>query len=242
MPIPYFIISQSDIYNRKFRLGNDNASYIRNSLRMNPGDQIEIGDGQGNLYKGILNKVTKSFATGDITSGKFYDKEEMRVAIAISLTQAKKFEFILQKSTELGIDEIYPLETEFSIVRAKRAQNKIKRWRDIILNACQQSRRKYIPSIYDCISLSKLNEYRNSYDLAFIADTNYNSTPLKKLFIQARNIKSLLFAIGPEGGFSEHDKENTRDFKYAYLGDNVLRMETAAVFTLSAIKFHFDNL
>ena len=239
MSEPYFIVSPKDIYNKKFKITGREVKHIRKVLRLQPTEKVLIGNGEGVIYEGILEKVTNSFVTGYIVNYKEYTKDTIEITAVISLTKSKKIELIIQKLTELGIDEIYPLETAFSIVKGASIEKKYKRWTEIIKNAVQQSKNPFIPKLNYFITVEKLSDLAKDYDLKIVPEINENSIEIKKVLSTKKLPRKIIFVIGPEGGFSTKELSILNKWHLVTLGKSVLRMETASIYVLSILKFLF---
>lgn len=158
---------------------------------------------------------------------------ENDVVLFASIINIKKFEWLIQKATELGVKVLYPLITKNTNIKyIQQFENKLNRFQTIVLNASQQSFRNSLMKIEKPIKFEqaiKIN-VKNKYIAHEITKKNvvYND-----LFEQ-----NVAFFIGPEGGFTEEEIEQARkeNIKLVYLGKRILRAETAALFLLSRIK------
>lgn len=158
---------------------------------------------------------------------------ENDVVLFASIINIKKFEWLIQKATELGVKVLYPLITKNTNIKyIQQFENKLNRFQTIVLNASQQSFRNSLMKIEKPIKFEqaiKIN-VKNKYIAHEITKKNvvYND-----LFEQ-----NIAFFIGPEGGFTEEEIEQARkeNIKLVYLGKRILRAETAALFLLSRIK------
>mgnify|MGYP002655116310 CR=1 FL=1 len=213
----------------------DEAHHIIKVLRMKIGDIIEATDGQGNVYKGQISS-TEPFGI-DILSNTHLESPKIRIRVIISAIKIPLLELIIQKLTEIGIDEIIITHTDFSQISLKNIIPKWERFKTIILTACKQSERVYFPEI----RIQSLSEIVYSSDsLNIIGNTQYtirDTIPITHLNIQ--EVSSINLFIGPEGGFSE--QEYTRlieNHQYIpiQLTPHILRSETAAIVGGGIIK------
>ena len=156
---------------------------------------------------------------------------ETDIVLAISLIKRDKFELVLQKATELGVKEIIPVLTSRCVVKVNK--DKRERYETILLESAQQCKRNMIPMIHDTISLKELMKYKKEINIVAYE----NEEGEKRLSSLKKDVKSILYFVGPEGGFSEEEitffKEN--DFECVSLGDRILRAETAAIYGLSVL-------
>ena len=160
----------------------------------------------------------------------------VELTVAVSLVQEQKFDMILQKLTELGVTSIIPVKTERSIVKIddNKKEKKYARWQMICKEASEQSHRVTIPKIEEIVSLKELKKHKK--DVNLICSLNEFTKPLDN-YLQ-KEIKTILFVIGPEGGFSQKEEESLieQGFECTTLGKRVLRVETAAIYVASIIN------
>lgn len=158
------------------------------------------------------------------------------ITLAIALIRREKFEWILQKACELGVDTILPFESSRCVVHAKKekADRQKERWYSIVQSAAEQCKRNHIPEVKDIISFSKLSEYEADLKMCAYENAYGNSNYISDLY---HGENSVLMVIGPEGGFSEKEIEQLvqSDYSACTLGSRILRAETAAVYALSVL-------
>lgn len=167
-----------------------------------------------------------------LVNKKLDENNELNVYITaiVSLIKSDKFELILQKLTELGVNRIVPYNAKRSIVKETKKDKKIERYRKIITEAAEQSHRNVIPEITNAISYKDLKNYMS--DLNLLA---YEKE--KESFSGSLKANSVSFIIGPEGGFDLEELESIKSlgFKSISLGKRILRAETAAIYLSSII-------
>ena len=173
-----------------------------------------------------------------ITTKDAEDREmETYLTVALSLVNEQKMDLILQKLTELGVSKIIPVKTERSIIKLddKKETKKIVRWQTICKEASEQSKRTSIPEVTNIMKLEELTKLDS--ELKLICSLNDKTKPLAEYL--NKGIKSIMFTIGPEGGFTE--KEETflmnNGFLPVSLGKRVMRVETAAIYVASIINY-----
>jgi 16S rRNA (uracil1498-N3)-methyltransferase len=191
-------------------------------VRVRDGEEVEVFDSTGRNYAGEYKAET-------IRIIRETENRESRTAnhLAMSIIQLEKFEFVLQKATELGVKSFIPLITDRMEVRIERVRGKEERWRKIVLEAVKQSGRSKIPTIE---APTKFDEAitRSGMNIIFDADEPPRTTD---------NRQPTTLFIGPEGGFSERELQLARASGAAFerLGPRRLRAETAAVVALAVI-------
>ncbi|RZV56985.1 MAG: 16S rRNA (uracil(1498)-N(3))-methyltransferase [Flavobacteriaceae bacterium] len=195
-------------------------------LRVKEGDQVNIVDGYGHRYSGRISKMHKK-AT-EVANLTLTERAENPPLLDIAIAPTKsndRFEWFLEKSTELGIRNIYPLLTFHS----ERKVLKLARMQKIILSAMKQSLRLWQPTLHE---MQSLDRFLANADLLseqnYIAHLKENTQAFTSL-IQTN--KSCLLMIGPEGGFSddEIEKAESKGFKGVSLGEKRYRTETAGM-------------
>lgn len=220
-------------------ISSDDSYHIVKVMRMKVNDKIEVVCNQ-NEYLCQIVAIEDSVKCKVISS--FVEKKRRipKVAIAQSLVKEQKMDYILQKATELGVDEIIPIYTERSIVKLEKKEDKKKeRWKKVLKEASEQSKRVEIPNLENVISLKEL--LNKKYDFKFICSVNEKTKTIKSVLSKVDISDTILFVIGPEGGLSSKEEEMLllNGFETVSLGSNVLRTETASSFVLSAISYEF---
>jgi 16S rRNA (uracil1498-N3)-methyltransferase len=205
-------------------------------LRKSVGDSIHFVDGKGGLYEGTIQETGKKKCIVKIEKAtQSFEKRDYYLHIAIAPTKnIDRFEWFLEKATEIGIDEITPLLCEHS----ERKRIRLDRLEKIALSAMKQSLKAFLPKVNDLTKFSDfINTVENDKSEKFIAHCQENEkTHLKNNSLKDQNVTIL---IGPEGDFSpaEIQKANQHDFGSVTLGTSRLRTETAGV-----VACHIVNL
>ena len=232
----YFVKEQ---VNNKFVLYDTDIHHIKKVMRCKINDKIEV------IYNGLVNtcEITNMEPLElKILSCKKEDNElNIDLTIAISLVNEQKFDLILQKLTELGVTTIIPIKTERSIVKLddKKINKKIERWQMICKEAGEQSRRTKIPKVENIINLNQLINIDKKIKL--ICSLNEHTQKLSNYL--NNDSREILFAIGPEGGFTSKEESFLLDNKFmpVSLGKRVMRVETAAIYVASIINYIYEG-
>jgi 16S rRNA (uracil1498-N3)-methyltransferase len=211
----------------------DEIHHISNVLRLKPNEIIQATDGIGTLYQLKINSL-KPFK-GDIVETITIPRQKPSIRVIISIIKIPLLELIIQKLTEIGVDEIIITKTDYAQINLKDIISKQNRWNTIIQTACKQSEQVYFP-ILSIQELDQINYPTNSLNL--IGDTQYSkATPIHSLDIKGQSDITLL--IGPEGGFSQKEYQYLIEH-YAYnpvlFTPYILRAETAAIVGAGIIK------
>ncbi len=232
----YFVKEKID---NQIILDEQDIHHIKKVMRCKINDQIEAVHEEKIYLCQISSLEPLSLEIVDT----YNEDREMSInlTIAISLVTEQKFDLILQKITELGVSKIIPVKTERSIVKLdkNKEEKKLQRWRTICKEASEQSHRTKIPEVSNIVTLKELST--KEYDLKLICSLNEKTQTIDKYL--NKELKNILFVVGPEGGFSKQEEnimlEN--DFKPVTLGKRVLRVETAAIYVASIMNYIYEG-
>lgn len=202
-------------------------------LRKNLGDQLEIVDGKGKRYTATLTALHKKASLLSIQSTITSEAPRVQLHIAIAPTKnISRFEWFLEKATEIGITEIFPILCEHS----ERSRIRLDRLNKIVVSAMKQSNRLFLPHLHELVSFETfLKDYSNKGQ-KFIA--HCEDQPKKQLATNYRAQQDVLVLIGPEGDFSvtEIEQALAGGFVPVSLGNHRLRTETAGVVACHTIQ------
>ena len=232
----YFVNEKIGNY---FFIDNKDSYHIITVMRMHLKDRVEIVY-QNKLFLCEITLLEPNVKCEIIEELNNTILQKPNVSIAQSLVKEQKMDYILQKSTELGVYEIIPTYTERSIIKINdKYDKKIERWKKVVKEASEQSKRFTLTNINKIIDLNELA--KEQYDFKFICSVNEKRKTIKNVLSNININDTILFVIGPEGGFSEKEEKLLIDngFQTITLGKNILRTETSSVFILSVINYHF---
>ena len=205
-------------------LEEQESKHVVKVLRLKTGDTINMVDGKGSLYEGVITKITRECHVRITNKISEYGKRDYYLHIAVAPTKnIDRIEWFVEKATEIGIDEITPILCEHS----ERKVIKSDRFEKIMISAMKQSGKAYLPKFNNMISFRELISTSFPYGKFFAHCYEQEKTPL----IKAITGNSSLIVIGPEGDFSEKEIKDAiaSDFKPVSLGNSRLRTETAAL-------------
>ena len=219
-----------------FILSLDDKYHITTVMRMKNGDKIEIVYNE-ELYIGQIEDIN-NFKVKLLKKEEITKDKRPNVILCIPLLKEQKIDYILQKATELGVNEIVPIILERSIIKIdeKAFAKKKERWIKIVKEASEQSKRVDIPVIKDIHKIKDLNNFNG---LKIVCSTQEKENNIKKML---KNIKNnIIFVIGPEGGISpKEEKElNELGFISTSLGSRIMRVETVPLYLMSIVKYEF---
>jgi 16S rRNA (uracil1498-N3)-methyltransferase len=219
----------------------ETADQIRRVLRMRPGDGVVLLDGMGNQYPAVLREVNKGEVVAVVGApGPVETEPSVAVTMYLSLlNKADKFEWALQKCTELGAAAFVPLRAQRSMT-TEISPSRRERWERIIQEAAEQSERGVLPPLGPLANVIG----RVGSELALIPEVRYGR-PLAEVLREAGpEIRSMSLFIGPEGGFTEQEVEGAVEVGVipVSLGPRILRAETAAVASLAIVMSELGEM
>ncbi|XJZ26276.1 16S rRNA (uracil(1498)-N(3))-methyltransferase [Bacillota bacterium Lsc_1132] len=245
----YFVNKSSS--DERFYIGGEDRYHIRNVMRMQPGDLIICVDSEGKSAICKIADMTEEQIIAEVVERLDENTElPIRVTIASGLPKGDKLEWVVQKGTELGAHEFLPFAAARSVVKwdDKKAAKKVERWQKIAKEAAEQSHRAFLPEVINPVDFKTLLQISGKYDYKLAAfeeesrkgETSTFANVLKKM----RKGESLLLLFGPEGGLTDEeiDRLKEKDFAICGLGPRILRTETAPLYMLSSISYHFELL
>ena len=241
-----FFISKKQIRNESVYLTGDQARQIHNVLRLRQGDKIYVLNNEGWEFEVELLTTKPDKVTGGLLNRWLVESEPtIRLTLFQSRLKQDKFEWVLQKGTELGVASFVPMITERSIVRQKTLkQNKLFRWKRIICEAAEQSGRGQIPTLSQPIGFVAALKAAQTSHLAMITwENELDKTITATLALNSQNrslhIRDVALLIGPEGGFTASEIQNAQSANIipVSLGPRILRAETAAI-VATALTFN----
>ena len=211
-----------------------------NVMRVKVGDKFGMVN-KHTLYTCQITEVFKKNISYEIINKENIEvKKDYKVVLAVSIIKEQKMDFLLQKATELGVDEIIPLITERTVVKVdSKKDNKLNRWEKIVKESTEQSHRSFVPIIHDIIRIQDLINYK--YDLKIFCNTTEMSKNIKKVLQDSKKSDTMVIVVGPEGGLTKNEIDllNNNGFISTSLGENILRAETVPMYLLSVINYEF---
>jgi len=223
--------------------------HICDVLRLGWCDEIICLDNSGWEYQVVLDAIEAGRITGQIREKRLSTNEpHVKVALYQSVLKGDRFEWVLQKGTEVGMSEFIPMLSERCIVQDANqlSKRKAQRWGKVIRAAAEQSRRGRLPPLQPMALFAVACErVRSSAGLALIP-WEEASTPLRQVLEEAGRTHrpfNVSLLVGPEGGFSPAEVQLARDYGVipVSLGPRILRAETAGVVTAALVLYHYED-
>lgn len=224
MALPYFYEEHISVNNSLFVLGEETSRHCVQVLRMKIGEMLNITDGQGNLFKASIASIDKKHCAVKIENVSFTESENKKISIAISLLKnTGRFEWFLEKATEIGVSEIIPLLCK----RTERLNFRYDRMNAILIAAMLQSQQVRLPILH-LPTLFETIVVKSDYTQKLIAHCEED----KKVAIKDLHLNnSIQILIGPEGDFTSEEiqKALNKSYQPVTLGNTRLRTETAGI-------------
>ena len=244
-----FFVKPEQIKNDNIIIDGDDVNHILNVLRMKKDDEIQVcNQVTGENYKARIVQYSKNEIECKIEE-KIGKSTESNVHITLfqGIPKFEKMELIIQKNTEVGVNNIVPVIMERTVVKLdeKVASKKLDRWQKIAEIAAKQSMRDIIPNVKSIIKTKEIDVDR--YDVVLVAYENEEhkmlKAGLKKLESQNKQEYNIAIVIGPEGGISEKEIEllNEKNVKFVSLGKRILRTETAGLVMAGNILYELEK-
>jgi 16S rRNA (uracil1498-N3)-methyltransferase len=225
MQLPFFF-EESFPDSDRFVLSENSSRHIVQVLRMKEGEEIQLTNGKGYTLKAEIILSHKKNTEVKIVESTFIAQREPKVTIAISfIKNTGRFEWFLEKATEIGVSEIIPL----LCTRTEKTHFREERMKTILVSAMLQSRQAWLPELSAPVPITELI-MNTIYDQKFIAHClDEEKTELKDVVTNVLSSKIIL--IGPEGDFTKDEIEAALEQKYqpVSLGETRLRTETAGL-------------
>ena len=219
--------------------------HIKNVLCLKPGEQVQLFNGKGEEAVGILSTITEKSISILMQNVLPETPKSIRVVLACAIPKKVKFDSIVEKATELGVDEIIPLLTGRTEIRLdeKRSAGKHTRYETIALNAAKQCKRSSIPAIHPPTPFSKAIQKIDPHTLGLIPCLEApNRISLNDAFARSHNTATVMVFIGPEGDFTDEEIQHALNAGClpVTLGSTILKVDTAALCVLSAARVFFQ--
>ena len=241
MRISRFYTRQSLADRESVELEEETSHYISRVLRLRVGAPLVLFNGDSHDYHAILDRVGKKQVNVRMLRAEpTCSESKLHIALGQGIARGERMDFVLQKSVELGVNAITPLWTARSQVQlhGKRLEKRMSHWQGVIRSACEQSGRSALPQLGNACLLSDwCTEKNGALQLMLDPEAEISLGELAP----ANRIRIL---IGPEGGLDAREAELavSAGFQRVRLGPRILRTETAALATISAVQTLWGDL
>ena len=220
-----------------FILNNSDLYHIKTVMRMRDNDNIEVVFDK-KLFICCIENVNDNITIKRVKEVESTLQNDFYSCLIVPVLKEQKMDLILQKATELGVNEIIPYISKRSVIKLKREDytKKVDRWTRIVKEASEQSKRLEIP---DVSSIKNIDELSCIDGVKLICSTKEKSKNLKNILNNVEKYDKINFVIGPEGGLDEKEEEKliSMNFIPITFGERILRVETVPIFLMSVLNY-----
>lgn len=242
-----FFLPQKQIHGQFAKIDGSELDHLRKVLRLKAGDLITVFDDAGWEHEAVIRSVAG--AQGEVEIIRSYQAQRespLRLTLAVGLTKGEKIDFVVEKATELGVQRIVPFASTHAVPKLdeRKIAARAERWRKIALSATKQCGRLQVPEVLPLMRFEDLLAHAQSEGAKLLCWERETEQSLRQAHDKLPDVKALLIAVGPEGGFSPSEAEMARQhgFEPVHLGRRILRAETAAITALSLVQFLWGDL
>ena len=231
-------------------LNAEETRHARDVLRLQSGDEIFVFDGAGREFHCSVQNINRTSTELSVITEVEPARPEspLNLTLAMALLKGEKFDLVIQKTTELGVKRIVPLDTERGDVRLRdggSAQKRLTRWRRIALESAKQTGRAYVPEIDAPLAFNLMLRSagdNNGMLLMFSERAGKSLSEATDGF--GRQSKEIIALLGPEGGWTDDELEVARQaaWEIVTLGGRTLRAETAGITVVALLQHRFGDL
>ncbi len=241
-----FLISTDQVHESTITIDSpQELRHIQTVLRLTVGDQVRCFDGTGAEYLGTIEQQTKRALVVRIDRRIQPTGGELTLWLAQGLLKAERFEWVVQKATELGVSRLTPLVTAHTVIRLTEDQGRAKaaRWRRIAQEAAKQCGRPTVPHIDEPQPFKTLMASLQPGGLVLIPTLSMTTIPLADALKTVGRVADVTLLIGPEGDFTRDEVSDAQAHgaRPVSLGPLTLRSETAAVAGLAMLRYAFGH-
>lgn len=229
-----FYCSNADFSPPKISITNPGEiHHLTHVLRMRAGDELEIFNGLGQEIRGMIESVSAMRVDVVVLDRRSERRTSAYVTLACAVPKKAKFESIIEKCTELGVDEIIPMRTSRTevILEKERMERKGTRYQAVAVNAAKQSARATVPVVHPQRLFKEVIGSFDSKVLRIILALDGERKTLKDVLQNAQDFNHVVFLVGPEGDFTSQELDTAlkAGFLPATLGETTLKVDTAAI-------------
>lgn len=243
-----YFIDEGQVTQTKATISGDDFHHLKRVMRAKLGQKIIVCLPNHKAYESEIIDIGETVITVAMIS-ELNQRVELPVEVTLiqGLPKGDKLEYIVQKSTELGVSHIIPWSAKRSIVKldVKKSSKKVERWQKIAKEAAEQAHRITVPTIYDVQTTPQVIESLSGYDHIIIAfeetAKSGQHAMFKQILMKVKSGQKIAVIIGPEGGLTEEEVANFTKFGVAAsFGPRILRTETASSYALSAMSYQLE--
>lgn len=242
-----FFLLQENIRDGRGFVGGQELEHLRKVLRLGIGDRVTLFDDSGWEHDGVIAELAPAQATVRIENSYRPGRDAaLKTTLATGLTKGEKFEFIVEKATELGVHTLVGFSSARSVPQLdeRRVAKRLERWHKIALSATKQCGRTQMPTILSVVQLDDILRHAPAHALKIFFWERETGRSLRQLHAQQPSVEELYLIVGPEGGFTDREADAARDrgFHLATMGRRILRAETAAIAVATLAQYLWGDL
>lgn len=234
--------------NQSVNLPTEETRHLRDVLRLGASDVVFVFDGEGSEYECVISEVGRETARLKILSQVTPRSAEspLELTLGLALLKGEKFDLVIQKATELGVQTILPVSTRFADIRLRdkhESEHKVRRWQRIALEAAKQSGRARVPTVATPTDLSQVLESTVS-ECSRLMFSERLGKSFEVTFNEIEKPGCIFALVGSEGGWADDEIEKAQNagWKILTLSGRTLRAETAAITAIALLQHRFGDL
>ncbi len=219
--------------------------HIKDVLRLKKGALVQIFNAKSEQADVLIDQINETAINFRVQSVKPKEEGQAKIILVCAPPKKGKFEFIIEKCTELGVDEIIPLKTKRTevVFKEDKMAGKLNRFEAVAINAAKQSKRMKVPQIHPMRTLPQVLQTLDPHGVHLFPSLHNHSKHIADVLLKADRHQPVTIFIGPEGDFTPD--EVALAIKHGCvpvsLGDTVLKVETAAIAAVALVKFLCRN-
>jgi 16S rRNA (uracil1498-N3)-methyltransferase len=225
----------------KFLLNREYRKRLVKVMRLKAGDELQVG-ARGKQYICKIENIQPESICLQIVREIPTETPALKITLAQAIMKGDRFEWLIEKATELGVAEIFPLITERTVIRPAHPAEKIQRWNEIAEQAAGQSENSYPVVVHSPQNLSSFLMLSTTAGLKLLLHENEGRTPLRQI-LQSYDGNHIMIIVGPEGGWSEEESRQIEGCGFAriHLGPRILRAETAGLVVTALLQYELGD-
>lgn len=240
--MPRFFIEKGN--DERITITGDDAYHITKSLRMRPGENVTVCDGDGMEYSCVIEDSGEVVNLKVESCKKSEVEPPYRAVVYQALVKGDKFDTVVKKAVECGAHEIIPFVSEFCVMKLTPAEcdKKRQRWQKIALEAAKQSGRAVVPVVGGLLSFKEMLESASKCDVPLFLYESEKKNKIGETLKSAQKHDTVAIVVGSEGGFSDKEADSavSAGLISVGLGPRILRTETASSFALACVSYEYE--
>lgn len=234
-----FYLPELNLHDVSVEITGTEFRHIVKSCRHREGDIIQIFNGQGIVVKAKIQNVFNDKIKTTIIEKRVVEQYRQKIVLYQGIIKIDRFEFVIEKTTELGVDTIVPVLLERSSVEKNKFEKKIGRFKQIVIEAAKQSHRAYLPNLEPVRELKEICLLQKEEQFLNIILCKSGTESFSKIIDRIKNSTIIRIFVGPEGDFTEKELSlfsTAKNVFFVNLGSNILRSETAAILATGIVN------